>query len=148
VICGVTIGEHAFIGAGAVVTSDVPAHGFVVGNLGRLIGWACICGERLPADLHCGCGRVFGWQGMGWACKPPEAKQVRHPAQPAQTSDLDIGTVVQPRTGRIPSAVLAFGAVSLLTDVSSESVAAVLPLHITAVLGMGPLAYGFIDGGC
>jgi UDP-2-acetamido-3-amino-2,3-dideoxy-glucuronate N-acetyltransferase len=65
VICGVTIGEHAFIGAGAVVTSDVPSHGFVVGNPGRLIGWACICGERLPADLHCGCGRVFRWQGSG-----------------------------------------------------------------------------------
>ena len=42
--------------------------------------------------------------------------------------------------------MLAFGVVSLLTDVSSESVAAVLPLYITAVLGMGPLAYGFIDG--
>jgi MFS family permease len=42
--------------------------------------------------------------------------------------------------------VIAFGVVSLLTDVSSESVAAVLPLYITAVLGMGPLAYGFVDG--
>ena len=42
--------------------------------------------------------------------------------------------------------MLAFGVVSMLTDVSSESVAAVLPLYITAVLGMGPLAYGFIDG--
>jgi acetyltransferase-like isoleucine patch superfamily enzyme len=65
VVCGVTIGEHAFIGAGAVVTSDVPAHGFVVGNPGRLIGWACVCGERLPADLRCTCGRVFDRQGTG-----------------------------------------------------------------------------------
>jgi MFS family permease len=47
---------------------------------------------------------------------------------------------------QIPAAVLAFGFVSLLTDVSSEAVAAVLPLYITTVLGMGPLAYGFIDG--
>jgi len=47
---------------------------------------------------------------------------------------------------QIPAAVLAFGVVSLLTDVSSEAVVAVLPLYITAVLGMGPLAYGFIDG--
>ena len=47
---------------------------------------------------------------------------------------------------QIPAAVLAFGVVSLLTDVSSEAVAAVLPLYITAVLGMGPLAYGFVDG--
>ncbi|GAA3706972.1 MFS transporter [Microlunatus aurantiacus] len=47
---------------------------------------------------------------------------------------------------RVPGAVLAFGTVSLLTDISSESVAAVLPLYLTAVLGMGPLAYGFFDG--
>ena len=47
---------------------------------------------------------------------------------------------------RVPGAVIAFGTVSLFTDISSESVAAVLPLYVTAVLGMGPLAYGFIDG--
>jgi MFS family permease len=47
---------------------------------------------------------------------------------------------------RIPMAVLAFGAVSLLTDLSTEAVNAVLPLYLTAVLGLGPLAYGFIDG--
>lgn len=50
------------------------------------------------------------------------------------------------RSGRVPATVVALGAVSLLTDVSSESVAAILPLYITAVLGMGPLAYGFLDG--
>jgi UDP-2-acetamido-3-amino-2,3-dideoxy-glucuronate N-acetyltransferase len=59
VVCGLTIGEHAFIAAGAVVTKDVPAHGFMVGNPGRRIGWVCTCGERLPADLRCSCGRVF-----------------------------------------------------------------------------------------
>ena len=47
---------------------------------------------------------------------------------------------------KVPGAVVAFGVVSMLTDISSESVAAVLPLYITAVLGMGPLAYGFFDG--
>ncbi len=47
---------------------------------------------------------------------------------------------------RVPAAVLAFGVVSMLTDISSESVTAVLPLYITAVLGLGPLAYGFVDG--
>jgi acetyltransferase-like isoleucine patch superfamily enzyme len=65
VVCGVTIGEDAFIGAGAVVINDVPAHGFLVGNPGRLIGWACTCGERLPADLRCICGRVFERQTSG-----------------------------------------------------------------------------------
>ena len=47
---------------------------------------------------------------------------------------------------RVPGAVVAFGMVSLLTDISSESVAAVLPLFATAVLGLSPLAYGFLDG--
>jgi MFS family permease len=60
-------------------------------------------------------------------------------------SDREDSTSVLQRRG-VPAAVLAFGVVSLLTDVSSEAVAAVLPLYITAVLGMGPLAYGFIDG--
>lgn len=48
--------------------------------------------------------------------------------------------------GRVPSAVVALGAVSLLTDISSESVAAVLPLYLTAVLGISPLAFGLVDG--
>jgi UDP-2-acetamido-3-amino-2,3-dideoxy-glucuronate N-acetyltransferase len=59
VICGLTIGAHALIGAGAVVTRDVPAYGFVIGNPGRLVGWACECGQRLGDDLGCGCGRAY-----------------------------------------------------------------------------------------
>ncbi|GAB3744801.1 MFS transporter [Microlunatus parietis] len=47
---------------------------------------------------------------------------------------------------RIPATVLGLGIVSLLTDISSESVTAVLPLYLTVVLGFGPLAYGFVDG--
>jgi serine acetyltransferase len=59
VVCGTTIGEYAFVGAGAVVTRDVMPHAFVVGNPGRAIGWACECGERLPADLACSCGKFW-----------------------------------------------------------------------------------------
>ena len=47
---------------------------------------------------------------------------------------------------RVGSTVVLLGIVSLLTDVSSEAVSAVLPIYLTAVLGLSPLAYGFIDG--
>ncbi|MFW5966684.1 MAG: acyltransferase [Persicimonas sp.] len=49
VVCGVTIGAYAFIGAGAVVTDDVAPHRLVVGNPARPTGWMCRCGERLDA---------------------------------------------------------------------------------------------------
>lgn len=60
VVCGVTLGEHCFIGAGAVVTRDVPAHAVMVGNPARRIGWMCECGEKLPTSLECGaCERRY-----------------------------------------------------------------------------------------
>jgi UDP-2-acetamido-3-amino-2,3-dideoxy-glucuronate N-acetyltransferase len=47
ILCGITIGQYAFIGAGAVVTKDVPDHALVVGNPGRVMGWMCMCGVKL-----------------------------------------------------------------------------------------------------
>ena len=47
IVCGVTIGEYAMVGAGAVVTKDVPPHGLVYGNPARLRGFVCVCGRRL-----------------------------------------------------------------------------------------------------
>ena len=47
IVCGNTIGRFAFIGAGAVVTKDIPDYALVVGNPARQIGWICECGERL-----------------------------------------------------------------------------------------------------
>src|SRR5213596_2033278 len=47
IVCGVTLGEYAFIGAGAVVTSNVPAYALMVGVPARRVGWMCQCGERL-----------------------------------------------------------------------------------------------------
>ena len=53
VVCGTEIGRNAFVGAGAVVTGDVPAHAFVVGNPGRRRGWVCRCAARLDDTLRC-----------------------------------------------------------------------------------------------
>ena len=47
IVCGVTIDQYAFVGAGAVVTRDVPAFALMVGSPAKRIGWMCKCGERL-----------------------------------------------------------------------------------------------------
>jgi UDP-2-acetamido-3-amino-2,3-dideoxy-glucuronate N-acetyltransferase len=47
IVCGVTIGRYAFVGAGAVVTKDVPDFALVVGNPARVVGWMCACGNRI-----------------------------------------------------------------------------------------------------
>lgn len=47
VICGNTIGQYAFIGAGSVVTKDVPDYALVYGNPGKVKGWVCQCAEEI-----------------------------------------------------------------------------------------------------
>ncbi len=47
IVCGVTLGRFAFVGAGSVVTKDVPEYALMVGNPARRIGWMCRCGNRL-----------------------------------------------------------------------------------------------------
>jgi UDP-2-acetamido-3-amino-2,3-dideoxy-glucuronate N-acetyltransferase len=56
IVCGTTVGEWAFIAAGAVVTKDVPAYAMIGGVPGRIIGWACECGLTLKfAGEHAAC---------------------------------------------------------------------------------------------
>lgn len=60
IVCGSTIGEHALVGAGSVVTRDVPPYALVFGNPARRRGWACECGEVLRAE-----GDKFGCEPCG-----------------------------------------------------------------------------------
>ena len=60
IVCGHTIGEFATIAAGAVVTTDVPAHALMAGIPARQKGWVCECGAVLDENFKCkACGRQF-----------------------------------------------------------------------------------------
>ncbi len=50
IICGVTVGSWSMIGAGAVVTKDIPDYAIAVGNPARVIGWVCECGNKLNLE--------------------------------------------------------------------------------------------------
>lgn len=66
IVCGHNIGRYAFVGAGAVITRDIPDYALVVGNPGRVVGWVCHCGVKLatgptpPAHATCkSCGSEY-----------------------------------------------------------------------------------------
>ncbi|MCU7521139.1 MAG: N-acetyltransferase [Ignavibacteria bacterium] len=50
IVCGHTIGKHALIGAGAVVTKDVPNYALIIGNPGKVVGWVSEAGKKLQFD--------------------------------------------------------------------------------------------------
>ncbi|MFZ2052747.1 MAG: Gfo/Idh/MocA family oxidoreductase [Candidatus Aminicenantales bacterium] len=73
IVCGTEIGRYAFVGAGAVVTKDVPDHALVHGVPARIQGWVCLCGEKLSLPnsarvketAKCGnCGRKYQHDGV------------------------------------------------------------------------------------
>lgn len=56
IVCGTTVGKYAFVGAGAVITKDIPDYALVYGNPARQHGWVCSCGEKLAEKA----GSLFG----------------------------------------------------------------------------------------
>lgn len=59
ILCGITIGEYALIGAGSVVTKNVPRHALICGNPGKLKGYVCECGRPMNRRFKCVCGRKY-----------------------------------------------------------------------------------------
>lgn len=63
IVCGITVGKYAMIGAGSVVSKDVRPHELIVGNPGKAIGYVCKCGNKLDNDLICKkCGEKFNFK--------------------------------------------------------------------------------------
>ena len=67
IVCGATLGEYCFIGAGAVVRGQVPAYALMVGVPARRVGWMCQCGIRLRLDdgkaVCAACGAAYRQEG-------------------------------------------------------------------------------------
>jgi UDP-2-acetamido-3-amino-2,3-dideoxy-glucuronate N-acetyltransferase len=80
VVCGVTLGRYAFVGAGAVVTKDVADFALVVGSPARRVGWMCHCGVRLGLEegaARCErCGTAYREEAgrLGFVDPPPDAR--------------------------------------------------------------------------
>jgi UDP-2-acetamido-3-amino-2,3-dideoxy-glucuronate N-acetyltransferase len=73
IVCGITVGQYAFVGAGAVVTKDVPDYACVVGSPAKICGWMCPCGLKLKWEdqkARCGCGKQFERSGAGVVTEP------------------------------------------------------------------------------
>jgi UDP-2-acetamido-3-amino-2,3-dideoxy-glucuronate N-acetyltransferase len=71
IVCGSSLGEYSFVGAGSVVTRDVPAHAMVYGSPARVRGWVCRCGVKLGDDLACAeCGTAYVKSGEGLVPQP------------------------------------------------------------------------------
>ena len=101
IVCGVTIGEYALVGAGAVVTHDVPPYALVVGTPARQMGWVCRCGVRLNAEdsrAECGaCGQHYVLkEGALTPAGPPPVSEAVLPIAPGDSSDPTLSLTATP----------------------------------------------------
>lgn len=65
ILCGITVGEYAVVGAGSVVTKNIPAHAVVYGNPAKTEGYACCCGRKINDSLKCACGVQYTLKDQG-----------------------------------------------------------------------------------
>jgi UDP-2-acetamido-3-amino-2,3-dideoxy-glucuronate N-acetyltransferase len=93
IVCGTTLGRYSFVGAGAVVTRNVPDHALVFGNPAKQIGWMCICGERLSDDLEClVCGNTYERCSEGLSVLK-DANEQQNAGADRQGRDVSMGKV-------------------------------------------------------
>lgn len=72
IVCGVTIGRHALVAAGAVVTCDVPDYALVIGCPAQVRGFVCVCGRRLDEQYRCSCRKRYVVDGAGRVSRPAD----------------------------------------------------------------------------
>jgi UDP-2-acetamido-3-amino-2,3-dideoxy-glucuronate N-acetyltransferase len=105
IVCGHTIGEYAFIGAGAVVTRDVVPYALMVGNPARRIGWMCRCGTRLPDAFSptCpACGESYVMDDGERLAPQPNQTPVKHvPLLNLKAQYLSIKTEIDEAIARV-----------------------------------------------
>lgn len=65
ILCGIIVGEYAVVGAGSVVTKNIPANTIVRGNPAKVQGYACYCGRRINDSLKCSCGKQYTLKNQG-----------------------------------------------------------------------------------
>lgn len=60
IICGVTLGRFCFVGAGSIVSRDIPNHALVYGSPAKIRSWVCECGQKIDSKLVCQeCGKKY-----------------------------------------------------------------------------------------
>jgi UDP-2-acetamido-3-amino-2,3-dideoxy-glucuronate N-acetyltransferase len=94
IVCGVEIGRHAFVGAGAVVTRDIPDYAIVVGNPARQKGYMCECGEKVRPEVVCGCGRLFSFSKGRLICVSRDSASLVSGTTSAATEQQSGGTQI------------------------------------------------------
>jgi len=142
IVCGVTIGEYALVGAGAVVTKDVPDYALVVGNPAKQTGWMCECGEKLDELMVCGgCKKEYQWlekrdNAMAFIDLATQQKRIHSKIQQGIQTVLKHGKYIMgPEVRELEQRLAAFAGVQHAITCASGTDAL---LMVLMGLGIGP----------